>query len=158
MKIKHNYLLTVCVAVLALLCVLSVSSPVRFRREQQRREQEVKRCLVAIRRAEALYRQAHGSYTADFGALIAEKMLADSLQYIPYSGGKRFRLGVAEQTGKSGRRIPLMECSALYADYLRGLDAAQVANLAEEAGAEGRFAGLKIGDLTTPNDHAGNWE
>ena len=158
MKIKNNYILGFCVLLLAVLYVLSVSTPVRFRRQKQQREVEVKRCLMAIRRAEMKYLQAYGTYTDNFRALTAARLLADSVQYIPYSGGKRFRLAVSVQLTKTGNRVPLMECSATYADYLHGLNASQIADITEDANASGRFAGLKIGDLTTPNDNAGNWE
>lgn len=51
-----------------------------------------------------------------------------------------------------------MECGAEYKTYLQGLDKGMTDNLTEEAEAEGRYPGLKIGDLTTPNDNDGNWE
>ena len=76
----------------------------------------------------------------------------------PFAGGKKFDIAVNTQTGKSGRQIPLMECGAEYADYLEGLDGNSISNLIEEAETAGRYPGLKIGDLTTPNDNAGNWE
>ena len=158
MKIKNNYILGFCVLLLAVLCVFSVNTPLRFRQQRQQRETEVKRCLVAIRRAEMRYLHTHGAYTDNFRVLTAEHLLADSVQYIPYSDGKRFRLAVSVQLTKTGNRVPLMECSATYNDYLYGLDASQIADITEKAYAEGRFAGLKIGDLTIPNDNAGNWE
>ena len=42
--------------------------------------------------------------------------------------------------------------------HLSGLDENSIANLIEEANNAGRYPGLKIGDITTPNDNAGNWE
>jgi hypothetical protein len=51
-----------------------------------------------------------------------------------------------------------MECGARYDEYLQGLDADEVSNLTDEAMGAGRFPGLKIGDLETPNNNAGNWE
>ena len=158
MKIKNNYILAFCAALLAVLCVLSVSTPLTFQREKQQRETEVKCYLRAIRTAEARYLQTHGNYTDRFGTLAKEGLLPDSVQYIPYSGGKRFHLAVSVQITKGCNRVPLMECSATYEDYLRGLDASQIANITEAANNESRFAGLKIGDLTTPNNNAGNWE
>ena len=58
---------------------------------------------------------------------------------------------------KSGKQIPLMECSAAYEDYLDGLDEEAIMNVTEEANYAGRFPGLKIGDITKDNDNAGNW-
>ena len=51
-----------------------------------------------------------------------------------------------------------MECRAPYAAYLKGLSEREIYNLTDAAEKQGRYAGLKIGDLTTPNNNAGNWE
>jgi hypothetical protein len=51
-----------------------------------------------------------------------------------------------------------MECSASFRDYLDGLDENSINNLIEKANNSGNFPGLKIGDLTTDNNNAGNWE
>lgn len=155
---KNTYGLLICVIVLAVLCVLSVSSPMRFGHQQQQREKAVKERLIKIRTAEEKYRLRHGVYTADFSTLIKSGLLADSLQYIPYSDGKRFTINVTTIIAKSGRQIPLMECSAAYDDYLKRLDKNSVDNLTQAANESGRFPGLKFGDTTQPNDNAGNWE
>lgn len=155
---RTNIILTVCVLALAVLCYLSVSAPIRFQHEQAQREESVKHRLLQIRSAEERYRKATGLYTESFDTLVARGYMADSLRYIPYSGGQTFSLAVSVQTAKSGRTIPLMECDAPYESYLDGLDATSVANLTEEANASGRYAGLKIGDIDTPTDNAGNWE
>lgn len=156
-KINHQYLLVACVLVLVVLCFLSVEQPLRFEKEQHRRELAVKRSLVMIRNAEERYLSRHGTYTGDFPALIRGGYLADSLQYIPYGNGRKFQLAASVSIGKSGRQIPLMECSAGYHDYLDGLDDNSIANLIEEANESGNFPGLKIGDISEPNGNAGNW-
>lgn len=51
-----------------------------------------------------------------------------------------------------------MECGTQYAVYLNGMDEKQIKDITEEANNRGDFPGLKIGDITTPNDNAGNWE
>lgn len=51
-----------------------------------------------------------------------------------------------------------MECRAKYVDFLDGLDRNSVANVIEDANSSGGFPGLKIGDINTPNNNAGNWE
>ena len=130
---KNNYLLTACVLVLLVLISLSIYSPIRFGKQQALRERAVKERLLKIRRA-------------------------DSLQFIPYSEGKRFELSADVKIGKSGRQMPVMECGANYADYLSDLDADQTAGPMEEANNSGRYPGLKIGDILTPNNNAGNWE
>ena len=49
---KNTYGLLACAIALAVLCVLSVSSPMRFEHQQQQREKAVKERLVKIRTAE----------------------------------------------------------------------------------------------------------
>jgi hypothetical protein len=158
LRLTNHYLLTCGALIVAVLCVLSVSSPVRFQHEQAKRETAVKGRLLKIRIAEEHYRQAHGVYTADFSKLTHSHLLADSLQYIPFASGKRFDLAASTIIGKSGRQIPVMECGASYDAYLDGLDQNTVANLIKEANVSGRYPGLKIGDITEPNNNAGNWE
>lgn len=157
-KFNMNYVLGALAVALAVTCVLSIHAPMRFDGLRAEREQAVKERLVRIRYAEERYRQANGTYTDDFNELVRGGYLADSLQYVPFSGGKKFDIAVNMQTGKSGRQIPLMECGAEYGEYLDGLDGNSISNLVEEAESAGRYPGLKIGDLTTPNDNAGNWE
>lgn len=155
---KNNYLLGLCVVVLVVICGLSINAPVRFEKAQARREMVVKQRLIKIRAAEEKYRVRHGAYAGDFKVLVASGLLADSLQYIPYSDGQRFELTATTTIGKSGRQIPLMECGANYASYLKGLDKGSVSNLEEAANEAGRYPGLKIGDISEPNGNRGNWE
>ena len=153
-----NIALAVAAVALAALCVASVCAPMRFDRERARREAAVKQRLMSIRTAAELYRRRTGAYTASFAALTRSRLLPDSVQYIPFSGGRRFRLAASAVATPSGKMVPVMECSATYADYLLGLDANTIRNITDEAEAAGRFAGLKIGDMDSPGDNAGNWE
>lgn len=82
----------------------------------------------------------------------------DSLQYIPYGNGAVFELEKTIHVGRSGVVQNVMECRAPYAVYLQGLNAREIYNLIDAAEKQVRFPGLKIGDLTTPNNNAGNWE
>lgn len=157
-KMPQTLLLAASVLMLVALCVLSVSSPMRFDRERGAREAAVRQRLVKIRAAEEAYRASHGAYTGSFDVLVSSGLLADSLRLIPYSQGEAFALQVSSFTGSSGRQAPLMECGAQYAQYLRGLDSDAIASLTDEAMAAGRFPGLKIGSLEEPNNNAGNWE
>lgn len=157
-RIKNDIVLAIIAAVLAITCGISIYAPVRFEKQQTARENAVKERLVKIRYAEEKYKRDNGVYTDDFANLIKGGYLADSLQYIPFTGNKTFSIVTTVQTGKSGRQIPLMECGAGYDEYLSGLDENRIANLIEEANNAGRYPGLKIGDITIPNDNAGNWE
>lgn len=157
-KISNNIILAVLAAALCAVCFMSVYTPMRFDSQQEVRGRAVKERLVKIRQAEERYRRQHGVYAGDFATLIGGGFMSDSLQYIPYSDKRRFDLAATTVTGRSGRQTPLMECGAKFNDYLGGLDENSIANLIEEANNAGRYPGLKIGDISTPNDNAGNWE
>ncbi len=158
MKIRTNHILAAIAILLCVVCATSVYAPINFEKQQARRERAVKERLVKIRHAEENYRRKHGVYAGDFKELTGSGMLPDSLQYVPFTEKRRFDLAATTQISKSGRQVPLMECGAKYNDYLEGLDANSIANLIEQANDAGRYPGLKIGDITTPNDNAGNWE
>ena len=76
----------------------------------------------------------------------------------PKECDERFELTATVEIMKSGRQVPLMECGAQYHQYLEGLDENTIANLMETADNEGRYPGLRIGDITQNNHNAGNWE
>jgi len=156
-KININYILVACVVILMVLCFLSIHQPLHFQSEQAKRETIVKDRLMKIRAAEEKYRRTHGVYTGSFDILIKGKYIADTLQYIPFADGKKFTLSATTIVGKSGKQIPLMECGAGYADYLYGLDEDAIQLLINDANYTGNYPGLKIGDITTDNDNAGNW-
>ena len=158
LKINNNYILTICVLALAVICFLSVNKPLSFENEQKKRETIVKEYLLKIRSAENKFRKNKGTYCGDFATLVREGYLADSLQYIPFSESEKFTLQTTVQLGKSGKQIPLMECGAEYHKYLQGMDENIIANLIEKANNGGNYPGLKIGDITTDNNNAGNWE
>lgn len=156
-KININYILGACVIVLLVLCTLSISQPLRFLSAKQEREKAVKETLMKIRTAEERYKARHEGYSGDFQTLIKGKYLQESLQYIPYSDGKKFTLSATTIVSKSGKQIPLMECGASYEDFLNGLDENAVQELIDKAMISGAYPGLKIGDITTDNNNAGNW-
>lgn len=137
---------------------MSVYSPIRFDKERSKREAEVKERLISIRKAEEQYRRQHGTYTGDFRTLVRSGLLSEEQTVIPYSANEHFELRTTTIVGKLGRQVPLMECGAQYQQYLDGLNENSVANLIEDANNAGLYPGLRIGDLTTPNNNAGNWE
>ena len=55
-RIKNNYILGACVIIMMLLCILSVSQPIRFQKAMASREAEVKEKLMQIRQAEEKYK------------------------------------------------------------------------------------------------------
>lgn len=157
LKINNNYILGACVLVLFTLCLLSIWQPIHFDKERARREQVVKQRLMKIRTAEENYKRYHGAYTADWATLVREKWIADSLQYVPFAEGKKFSLTATTIISKTGKQIPLMECGTTYDVYLDGLDADAIQQAIDQANYAGLYPGLKIGDITTDNNNAGNW-
>lgn len=83
---------------------------------------------------------------------------ADSLRYIPYGRGLQFDMQVRNDTARSGAPICLLEVKAPYESYLGDLDKQEIINLKDEQTQLGKYCGLKIGDLETANNNAGNWE
>ena len=91
-----------------------------------------------------------------------EGFVADSLRYIPFSGGDTFEIIACPNTTRSGTIIQVMECNAPDSSFLKGMGKAGrrlIYNRGEEADAKGAYAGLKIGDAGNNwNNNAGNWE
>ena len=87
---------------------------------------------------------------------------ADSLRYIPFSGGDTFEIIACPNTTRSGSIIQVMECNAPDSSFLKGMGKAGrrlIYNRAEEADAKGAYPGLRIGDAGNNwNNNAGNWE
>ncbi len=83
---------------------------------------------------------------------------ADSLRYVPYSGGKQFEMYAKNDTAPSGAPIFLLEVRTPYKVYLNGLDPQEINNLIDIDTKLGKFPGLMFGSIETPNNNAGNWE
>lgn len=83
---------------------------------------------------------------------------ADSLRYVPYGNGTQFEIATRNDTAKSGAPFCLLEVKTPYEVYLNGLDEQEIANLKDLQTKMYKYCGLKIGDLETANNNAGNWE
>jgi len=81
----------------------------------------------------------------------------DSLNFIPFSGGKRVQMETVIKV-VSGVNVPLFEATMPYDDLLKGLNRQLIINLKAEKEDMGRYPGLKVGSVTQPNNNAGNWE
>lgn len=154
----NNILLAVGIIVLLVLCVVSISAPMRFADERKTREQMVMERLREIRQAEEDYRAKHGKYCNDIDRLAREMKLKGETRFIPGTEKKKWKINTAIVPGSNGKTIPLMECGAKYDEYLQGLDQQEIDRLNAEAEQANRYPGLKIGNTVTPNNNAGNWE
>lgn len=83
----------------------------------------------------------------------------DEIAVIPFSEGARFELEVNNDYKTSqGIRIPLFEARAHYTTYMADQDKQELANIIDKETKLDHYPGLKVGDIETPNNNAGNWE
>lgn len=158
MRNKTNILLGISTVILIVLCVASISVPMNFEAERQQREKLVKERLITIRQAEESYRNTHGTYCGNIEKLVKTMKLPLSTALIPGTGNKKWLIKTAEAPGSNGKTVPLMECGATYSEYLNGLNPQEIEKLTLKAEDAGRYPGLKIGNIITPDNNAGNWE
>ncbi len=154
-KININYILGCCVLVMLVLCLLSVWQPMHFDNVRAEREKAVRKRMTLIVAAEERYRERYGVYTGSLDTLVRGHWIADSLQYIPYSDGKKFHLAATVNVGKNGKQTPLVECGAAYEEYLYGLDSDAINQMTEQANYAGNYPGMKVGDIG--NGNKANW-
>ena len=82
----------------------------------------------------------------------------DSIKFIPFGNGAQFEMATRNDTAKSGAPVFMYEVKAPYDVYLNGLDRQEIVNLKDVQAKLGRYQGLMIGSIETPNNGAGNWE
>lgn len=82
---------------------------------------------------------------------------ADSLKYIPFSGGEPVEMdAIVKQV--SGVPVPLFEAKMPYKKLLKGLDNQLRINLDAQCRESNHYEGLQVGSVSAPNNNAGNWE
>ena len=162
MVIKRKYInISLAVVCLALFIAImaSLMRPMSFNNSVRQRESEVMERLMTVRGAEARYRGVNGlRFCPSVDSLVMHGYMPDSVKYIPYAGGKKFEIDVSTIEGQSGNRVSVMECRAHYRDYLKGLDEEYIEELVREAEQQGRYPGLKFGDLKVASNNAASWE
>ena len=82
----------------------------------------------------------------------------DSLAYVPYGNGAKFKMEVRKDTMKSGAPLNLFQAQVDYDVYLNGLNHQELLNLKDMQTKLGKYCGLRVGDIEQPNNNAGNWE
>lgn len=83
----------------------------------------------------------------------------DQIMEIPYSNGQRYEIEVNNDYKTSqGIRVPLFEARASFESYLGDLNKQELVNLIDKENKLDHYAGLKVGDIYSPNNNAGNWE
>ena len=83
----------------------------------------------------------------------------NSIVEIPFSDGMKFEIKVNNDYKTSqGIRVPLFEARAPFESYLGDLNKQELVNLIDREQKLEHYAGLKVGDVESPNNNAGNWE
>ena len=82
----------------------------------------------------------------------------DSLPFVPYGNGAKFELAIRKDTTKSGATLNLFQAQVPYEVYLKGINDQELINLKDVQKKLGKYCGLRVGDIETPNNNAGNWE
>ncbi len=157
MQTLLKILLLLAAVVLTILCVRSVLNPIRFVSEKERREKAVMLRLSAIGEAEAFFYAEKAYYTDNFDVLInfvksdsviflqINKICSpDSMQFVPYSGGKIVDLQVGEANNKDGKSESAFEAKVPYEFYLYGINKQELSQLSTEALQSGVYPGLRI--------------
>ena len=109
--------------------------------------QGFRRDTIELNMLESLYK---GEYDANSIDVIVE---------IPFSNGQRFEMEVNNDYKTSqGIRVPLFEARAPFESYLSDLDKQELVNLVDRETKLEHYPGLKVGDVYSPNNNAGNWE
>ena len=83
---------------------------------------------------------------------------ADSLKYVPFGNGAIFEMVTRSDTTKSGAPLNLFQAQTPYETYISDLDKQQIINLKDVQTKLGKYCGLRVGDIESPNNNAGNWE
>ena len=83
---------------------------------------------------------------------------ADSLRYVPFGNGKQFEMASRQDTTKFGAPLNLFQAQTPYETYIGDLDKQLIINLKDVQTKLGKYCGLRVGDIESPNNNAGNWE
>ena len=114
---------------------------------KQNELQGFRRDTIELNMLQSLYK---GAYDENTIAQIVE---------IPFSDGLKFEIEVNNDYKTSqGIRVPLFEARAPFESYLGDLNKQELVNLIDREHKLEHYAGLKVGDVLSPNNNAGNWE
>ena len=85
-----------------------------------------------------------------------EHFVVDSLAFIPFSGDSIIMASTVKRV--SGVNVPLFEAQMPWKSLLKGLNNQLRINLDAQCEDQGKYKGLQVGSVDSPNNNAGNWE
>lgn len=97
------------------------------------------------------------SYTAVGDSIFNDGFAIDSLRFVPYCGKTEFKLQSARILTGSQVMVEVFEASVLNNIFLAGLDKQLLINYNALKDRITGFAGMRVGNITEPNNNAGNW-
>ena len=97
-------------------------------------------------------------WVAVMDTIFAKGFNPDSLPYVPYGNGAKFKLAIRKDTTKAGAPLNLFQAQVAYDVYLGDLNHQELVNLKDVQTKLGKYCGLRVGDIEQPNNGAGNWE
>ncbi len=98
------------------------------------------------------------SYVSVLESAFGKNFPIDSIRYVPFTDNAQFEMEASTYQSASGIAVPLFEARVPFAVYLQGLDKQEINNLIDARRIQEKFEGLKVGDISSPNNNAGNWE
>jgi len=98
------------------------------------------------------------SYTTVLDSIFTPRFPVDSLRYVPFLGDTEFKMEAATVETASGVDVEVFEASVLNDVFLRGLDEQLIINYNVLREKITGFPGMRVGNVTEPNNNAGNWE
>lgn len=96
------------------------------------------------------------TYTPILGSLFDKDYPVQELPFIPYSNHTQFQLTTRVDT-VSNVLVNYIEVSAPYRSFLNNIDQSELDKLIQDCTLTGRYPGLKIGSMESPNI-IGSWE
>jgi hypothetical protein len=98
------------------------------------------------------------SYVSILEFAFGKEYPIDSIRYVPFTDGGQFEMQAVMYPATPEISIPLFEAKVPYEVYLKGMDEQEITNLIDKSLTNGKYPGLKVGNIISPNNNAGNWE
>ncbi len=98
------------------------------------------------------------SYTTVLDSIFMPGFPVDSLRYVPFCGNTEFNMEAAVVETGSKVKVEVFEASVLNNIFLSGLDKQLIINYNALRDKITGFSGMRVGNISEPNNNAGNWE
>ncbi|MGL5272100.1 MAG: hypothetical protein ACRC8J_01275 [Phocaeicola sp.] len=97
-------------------------------------------------------------WVAVLDTIYGKGFIADSMRFVPFGNGAQFEMVTRDDTTQIGAPLRLFQAQTPYTVYLKDLNKQELLNVIDIQTKLGKYCGLRVGDIETPNNNAGNWE